>query len=68
MPLQEPRERVLIVDDDSSITLLLSRILEAEGYRCMSVGTIGDAKMTLAVVGRLVHHCESSKPAPKTWP
>jgi putative two-component system response regulator len=47
MPLEEPRERVLIVDDDPSMTMLLSRILEAEGYRCMSAGTIGDAKMTL---------------------
>ena len=46
MPLEEPRERVLIVDDDPSITMLLSRILEAEGYRCMSAGAIGDAKMT----------------------
>src|ERR1700754_1994187 len=47
MPLEESRERVLIVDDDPSITMLLSRILEAEGYRCMSAGTIGEAKMTL---------------------
>jgi putative two-component system response regulator len=47
MPLKEPRERVLIVDDDPSITLLLSRILESEGYRCMSAGSIGDAKLTL---------------------
>jgi putative two-component system response regulator len=47
MSLKEPRERVLIVDDDPSITLLLSNILEAEGYRCMSAGTIGDAKLTL---------------------
>ena len=47
MPLEEPRERVLIVDDDPSITMLLSRILQAEGYLCTSAGTIGDAKMTL---------------------
>src|SRR3954465_9675357 len=47
MPLEEPRERVLIVDDAPSITMLLSRILQAEGYLCTSAGTIGDAKMTL---------------------
>src|SRR5262245_4297377 len=45
--LQEPRERVLIVDDDPSITMLLSRILEAEGYRCMTAATIGEAKLRL---------------------
>jgi len=47
MPLKEPRERVLIVDDDPSVTLLLSQILGSEGYRCISVGSIGDAKLTL---------------------
>ena len=40
-------ERVLVVDDDPSIALLLARILEHEGYSCVRAGTIEEAKTRL---------------------
>jgi putative two-component system response regulator len=41
------RERVLVVDDDESVVLLLAVILEAEGYRCTGAGTIAEARARL---------------------
>lgn len=42
------RERVLIVDDDPSICLLLDHILGVEGYRCVRAGSIAEARSRLA--------------------
>jgi putative two-component system response regulator len=48
MPEAHPaRERLLVVDDDESVVLLLKVILEGEGYRCVSAGTIADARARL---------------------
>jgi putative two-component system response regulator len=44
---QPARERVLVVDDDASVARLLVLILEGEGYRCDSAGTIADARTRL---------------------
>jgi putative two-component system response regulator len=41
------RERILVVDDDESIARLLVVILGAEGYRCVSAGTIAEASARL---------------------
>jgi putative two-component system response regulator len=40
-------ERVLVVDDDPSIALLLAHVLETEGYSCVQAGTIAEAKARL---------------------
>jgi putative two-component system response regulator len=49
MPRAHPaRERVLIVDDDESVARLLAVILETEGYRCDSAGTVAGARARLA--------------------
>jgi putative two-component system response regulator len=42
------RERVLIVDDDPSIALLLAHVLGAEGYRCIRAGAVAEARARLA--------------------
>jgi putative two-component system response regulator len=44
----ETHERVLIVDDDASIAVLLTHILETEGYRCTTAGTLTGARTLLA--------------------
>ena len=42
------REHVLIVDDDPSVLLLLTHILSAEGYRCVSAESVAAARARLA--------------------
>ena len=42
------RERVLIVDDDPSVALLLAHVLGAEGYRCIRAGAVAEARARLA--------------------
>src|SRR4051794_9324996 len=41
------RERVLIVDDDPSVGVLLAQILGVEGYRCVNAATVGEARTSL---------------------
>jgi putative two-component system response regulator len=41
------RERVLFVDDDESVRLLLGHVLEGEGYRCARAATLAEAREQL---------------------
>jgi len=42
------RERILIVDDDPSVAVLLAEILGGEGYRCVSATALAEARQRLA--------------------
>jgi DNA-binding NtrC family response regulator len=41
------RERVLIVDDDPSVSVLLAHILGVEGYLCVNAASVGEARRSL---------------------
>src|SRR3954447_11281882 len=56
------RERVLIVDDDPSVALLLAHVLGAEGYRCVRAGSIAEARGALAGAAFDVILCDVGLP------
>jgi putative two-component system response regulator len=58
----EARERVLIVDDDDSVRLLLGHILEREGYRCEQAATFTEARASLQESGFDVLVCDVRLP------
>jgi putative two-component system response regulator len=41
------RERVLIVDDDPSVGVLLAQILAVEGYHCVNAASVSEARRSL---------------------
>jgi putative two-component system response regulator len=46
--LAEPKERVLVIDDDRDSLMLLGRILTAAGYRCTLANDAAEARERLA--------------------
>lgn len=44
----EQRPRILIVDDEASVRVLLSRLLESNGYECVLASNVGEARARLS--------------------